>query len=119
MKRKRWIKGPFFVILFLAILSVVSFLTMLLWNSLVPELFNGPVITFWQSMGLIILSKILFGGFRGRGRGHQGHPGMMWKRKWSEKMESMTPEEKEKFRRNCRSFFSEPEAAEEPKKANQ
>lgn len=118
MKRKRWIKGPFFILLFLAILSVVSFLTMLLWNNLIPGLFNGPVITFWQSLGLIILSKIFFGGFKGR-RGHHQHPGMMWKRKWQQKMESMTPEEKEKFRKNCRGFFYEPDVTEEPKKENQ
>lgn len=33
---------------------------MWLWNWLIPELFNGPTITFWQSAGLFILSNILF-----------------------------------------------------------
>ena len=33
---------------------------MWLWNWLVPELFNGPTITFWQSAGLFVLCNILF-----------------------------------------------------------
>lgn len=34
---------------------------MLLWNWLMPTLFSLPVITFWQAVGLNILSGILFG----------------------------------------------------------
>lgn len=32
----------------------------LLWNWLMPTIFNLPTITFWQAMGLNILSSILF-----------------------------------------------------------
>lgn len=32
---------------------------MWLWNWLVPELFNGPTITFWQSAGLFVLCNML------------------------------------------------------------
>jgi len=46
--------------------------TMHLWNWLIPLLFHGPIITFWQTVGLLILSKILFSGF---GRGHGRHHG--------------------------------------------
>lgn len=35
--------------------------TMLLWNWLMPEIFNLPQITYWQSVGLMILSCILLG----------------------------------------------------------
>ncbi|NLI22609.1 MAG: ABC transporter permease [Clostridiales bacterium] len=34
-----------------------------LWNWLMPMIFGLPVITFWQGVGLFILSKILFSGF--------------------------------------------------------
>jgi hypothetical protein len=32
----------------------------LLWNWLMPTLFNLPVITFWQALGLNMLAGILF-----------------------------------------------------------
>lgn len=32
----------------------------LLWNWLMPTIFNLPTITFWQAMGLNILASILF-----------------------------------------------------------
>ena len=34
---------------------------MLLWNWLMPSLFNLPMISFWQAVGLNLLSGILFG----------------------------------------------------------
>jgi hypothetical protein len=36
---------------------------MSLWNCLLPEILGVKSITFWQAMGILILSKILFGGF--------------------------------------------------------
>lgn len=33
---------------------------MLLWNWLMPNIFNLPEITFWQAIGLNFLSTILF-----------------------------------------------------------
>lgn len=116
MRTKRWFKGPLFIILFLAVFTAAAFVTMLLWNALIPVLFSGPVITFWQSAGLLILSKLLLGGF---GKGHRRHchgsPGDIWRRKWREKYESMTPEEKEKLRSRCRNFFEEDIKQEEAK----
>jgi hypothetical protein len=43
----------------------------LLWNWLLPPLFNFPQLSFWQALGLLALCRILFGGFgRGGGRRH-------------------------------------------------
>lgn len=50
-------------------------------------------INFWQALGLLVLGKILFGGFRGP-RG----PHMHWRGRMMERWEKMTPEEREKFR---------------------
>jgi hypothetical protein len=44
----------------------------LLWNWLLPPLFGLPVVSFWQALGLLVLSRILFGGF---GR----HGGRRWR----------------------------------------
>ena len=84
----------FFVILF-------GFGTMHLWNWLIPSLFHGPIITFCEAIGLLILSKILFGRFGHKfGRsgccGHGGHES--WKYKMQERCGNMTQEEKEQFK---------------------
>ena len=96
--RGRWgAKGAAFLVLVLAVITALSFVVMSLWNALIPALFHGPIVTFWQAVGLLVLSKILFGGFRGRG-GHGWHGrrwrGEMWRQKW----ESMTPEERDRLR---------------------
>jgi hypothetical protein len=44
------------------ILTVILFgyPTMLLWNWLMPTIFNLPYITFWQACGINLLASILF-----------------------------------------------------------
>lgn len=74
-------------------LTVFSLLLMWLWNWLVPPVFGWHTINFWQAVGIFVLSKILFGGFRGGGRAMHGRRRMM------ERWEQMTPEEREKFRK--------------------
>ena len=74
-------------------LGVFSLLVMWLWNWLVPPVFGWHTINFWQALGIFVLSKILFGGFRG------GGPRMHGRRRMMERWEQMTPEEREKFRK--------------------
>lgn len=99
MKRGKWIfKIIGFVLLGLVALAAFGFVTMYLWNWLVPALFNGPVITFWQTIGLLILSKILFSGF-GKG-GH--HHGGSWKPYWKDRLNKMSPEDRERFKQKMK-----------------
>ena len=91
MRRHFWMKGLAFLILAPAFVALVSLVVMLLWNVLIPSLFSGPVLSFWQAAGLLILSRILFGGLRG----HGGHG---WRNRWRERWHRMTPEERERFR---------------------
>ena len=49
------------------VLAVVGCVAMSLWNWLVPALFSGPMITYWQALGLIVLSRLLFGGLHRSG----------------------------------------------------
>jgi hypothetical protein len=87
------VKGIAALAAVIAVLALLSFAVMLLWNSLVPELFHGPTLQYWQALGLLLLSRILFGGLRGRG--WHGH----WRqRMWRERWENMTPEERERLR---------------------
>jgi len=96
----RILKFALFAVLFV---TVFSFVVMRLWNWLVPAVFGWHLITFWQAVGLLVLSKILFGGFRGGPGRH-----MYWRRRMIERWEKMTPEEREKFRQGmqgrCGSF---------------
>jgi hypothetical protein len=46
---------------------------MSLWNWLVPPLFGLPEVTFWQGLGLVLLGRILFGGFGGGGGSGSSH----------------------------------------------
>ena len=45
--------------------SIVFFgvATMWLWNSLMPEIFKLPQLSFSQAVGLLVLTRVLFGGF--------------------------------------------------------
>jgi hypothetical protein len=65
---------------------------MTLWNWVVPPVFGAHAISFGQALGILVLSKILFGGFHGRPGGGP------WKRGMRARWEKMTPEEREKFR---------------------
>lgn len=81
------------VILVLVGIAVLGWVVMALWNWLIPALFvGGQEIGYVQAIGLLVLSKILFGGFRGHGH-HYGWHGRWYRRHW----ENMTPEEREKF----------------------
>src|SRR5215470_20182709 len=100
--RKHWIrKGLKFLMIAMVAIAVFSFMVMVLWNWLIPTLFGRPVIFFWQALGLLILSKILFGGLRGRPGPSQWH----WRRRMMERWDQMTPEERERFRQGLQSGF--------------
>ena len=89
--------------------AVFTWLTMLLWNWLVPVVFNGPMLDYWQTLGLLVLSKILFSGFgKKHGGGHWKHGGGYWKSHFYQKMASMTPEERETFKQRMRDKWCMP-----------
>jgi hypothetical protein len=105
MKRRWILRGLKFLLFALLFVAVFSFVVMWLWNWLMPALFGWHVITFWQAVGVLILSKILFGGFRGG-----PHRDWNWRRRMMERWDKMTPEEREKFRQSmhgCGPFGSQ------------
>jgi hypothetical protein len=98
------------VIVFIALFS---WAVMALWNDLVPPVFHGPVIGYWQAVALLVLCRILFGGLRGW-RGSHGH----WRRHmWRERWESLTPEERarlrERFMERCGRGMGAPSSEDE------
>ncbi|NUU00836.1 hypothetical protein [Herbaspirillum robiniae] len=73
--------------------GVLGGAVMLLWNWVVPPIFPGAAaIGFWRALGLLVLCRILFGGFRGRHGGWHEK-----KRRMRERWQAMTPEERERF----------------------
>jgi len=97
MKNYWLIRKLKFVLFAAAAILVFGFVVMSLWNWLMPSVFGWRLINFSQALGLLVLSRILFGGFRGRPGGH-----MYWRRRMMERWEQMTPEEREKFREGMR-----------------
>ena len=53
------------ILIAIVAVAVFGFVVRGLWNALIPAIFGWHTITFWQAVGLLVLSKILFGGFRG------------------------------------------------------
>jgi hypothetical protein len=104
MRKKKFIRALKFLPIAVLFVALFGLIVMSLWNWLMPALFGWKVVTFWQAIGLVILSKILFGGFRG------GPRGMHWRHRMMERWDKMTPEERERFREGIRNTFGGVEA---------
>jgi len=109
-------KKFFIFIPFIAIAAVLLFgwIVMLLWNAILPAAVHAGEISYWQAVGLLILSRILFG-FGGKkfGSGHGFKENMYWREKWS----GMSDEEKAKFKEQWRMRCGRPPVPEEQPKS--
>ena len=90
------------VLVFLIIASALAWLIMILWNNILTDVAGLKPLNFWKAAGLLLLAKILFGGFRRKKSFSSGYS----KRKhWKEKWMRMSPEErkeaKAKWRQHC------------------
>lgn len=99
--KNRKMSGPgrFFKFLSFGIIAVLIFggIVMLLWNAVLPAILHVSAINFWQALGILVLSKILFGSFR-QGCGPLHHFGPP--RHLRERFMNMTDEEKAQFKEN-------------------
>jgi hypothetical protein len=102
-KKMKLLRG----LLMLAGAAVMGAMVMGLWNWIMPSLLTGAMtIDYWRALGLLVLCRILFGGFRGHGHGS-----------WQEKREhqrwqAMTPAEREQFHKH-RADWCRPRKTEE------
>ena len=98
-RKKKMLMLPIFLVVFAGATAIV----MLLWNWLMPAIFGLGVISFWQSLGLIVLSRLLLGGF---GKMGPKAPGCGPRRMKQHPFADRTPEEmfamREKFRKMSR-----------------
>jgi hypothetical protein len=99
--RPRWKKmifiAPLAMLAMLVFIVIGGEIVLQLWNWLLPQLFGWRPITFWQALGILLLCRILFGGFRLHGSGRSN-----FRRRMEERCEHMTPEERERFRQRMR-----------------
>jgi len=97
MKALKVMKYTGFGILGIGAMFLFVWLVMLLWNALVPELFNGPVLSYWQTAGIFLLSKILLSGFGGgRSKKSSSHNYKSdWKSKYHDKYKKRCSDEVE------------------------
>lgn len=97
----------FFFLIPLAVLAFVAlfgYLVYALWNGVLANVVAVKTITYWQAIGLLVLAKILFGGFPGRRCGF----GPPWKAKMmAHRWASLTPEQREHLREEMRCRFGD------------
>lgn len=93
-RRFKWIA----VVVIPIIVLFVCWLTMILWNAILPDVLPVRPITYPQAIGIFILSRILFGSLRF----HSPWQRPKFVNHLSERWKNMTPEEKENFRREWR-----------------
>ncbi|WAC09803.1 hypothetical protein [Dyadobacter pollutisoli] len=114
--KMRFAMPVFAVLAALALGAIVRFL----WNAILPALLNVNPISYWQSVGLLVLCRILFGNFGGsKGGGPRrwgnwekfkdndfgDQPfGPQWRNKWRE----MSAEDRIKFRQQMRNRCGKP-----------
>jgi hypothetical protein len=107
MRKRRIVKALAFLPIFLILFAGMIWAVFGLWNWLMPSIFGLHTVTYWQALGLMVLSWILFRGLRPRfDRDPWGH-GIR------ERWRKMTPAEREEFMKGLRSRFggtSSPEA---------
>jgi hypothetical protein len=95
-KKLIWI-APLAILGMLVFIFIGGEIVMHLWNWLLPPLFGWRQIAFWQALGILLLCRILFGGF---GCHRPARSNM--RRRMEERYEHMTPEERERFRQCMR-----------------
>jgi hypothetical protein len=116
METKRIRRGILIALAALIFIPIFIFiggqLVLHLWNWLLPALFGWRQITFWQAVGILALSRILFGGHGWHGSGRS-----RFRHRMSERWGHMSSEERDKFRQGMRGRcgpFGEPAAEPKP-----
>ena len=91
MRKVRFVGTP--IVLFgIVYVGIMGLVTVGLWNRLMPAILGLPAISFWQALGLLLLSRLLFGGLGGWGR-------RVRKARFVRGRHDLTPDERQRFRR--------------------
>ncbi len=93
---RRWPRYWFLIpVAVVAAALALGWAVMFLWNAILPEVVGARPLNFWQAVGLLVLCRLLFGGFGGRGGRPGGGPRRGgWRGRWA----TMSEEERARFR---------------------
>jgi hypothetical protein len=104
--------APLVILGILLFIAIGGEVVRLLWNGLLPPIFGWRQVSFWQALGILALCRVLFGGF-----GHHGSHRSRFRRRMAERLDHMTPEERERLRQDMRGrcgFGPAPSNSEDP-----
>lgn len=88
------------ILVVMAAFAVFSLVVMSLWNAVLVPVLHISAVNFWQAAGILILSKILFSGFKAGGP--MGRSGYRWNKELKEKWQHLSPEERDKMKQEWR-----------------
>jgi hypothetical protein len=91
MRRVRLV-GTHIVLFGIVCVGIMGLVTVGLWNLLMPAILGLPAIGFWQALGLLLLSRLLFGRLGGWGR-------RLSRARFVRGWHDLTPDERQRFRR--------------------
>jgi hypothetical protein len=92
--KPRRFKWAFAAVIIIPVLILsVAWIVMFLWNAILPQVIHVQPVNFLQALGILVLSRILIGGFRFSSHPWHRHPSAM-REKWM----NLTEEEKARFR---------------------
>jgi hypothetical protein len=91
MRKVRFV-GTRFVLFGIVWVGIVGLIVFGLWNVLMPPILGLRAISFWQALGLLLLSRMLFGGFGAWGS-------RMRKARFVRGWKDLSPEERQRFRK--------------------
>lgn len=97
MKKNRAAMFILAPIAFVAFVTLGGWVVSWLWNALLTPLFGLPMVTFWQALGILALSRILFGSWGGGG-GSKGPKRAHKRHHYGGPRGRFTPEERERIR---------------------
>ena len=99
-RRKFWaVKIIGFALLGGGVVLLLGGVVQFLWNWILPSAAHFGTLTYGQSVGLLVLCRLLFGGFGGGWRGRRPPFGGGQRHEhWREKMLNMTDEERAAFK---------------------
>ncbi len=86
------------ILIVIAAVAIFGLVVMLLWNSIIPMVIGWGALTYLQAVGLLVLCRVLFGGFNSFKRGasykHMRHA-------HKEQLKGMSRKQKMEYIREC------------------
>ena len=106
MRRRPW-KFLLFPLVAAGIALLLGGVVQYLWNAILPAVIGVGALTFWQALGLLVLCRLLFGGFGGRGKGgwggrHSSGPPAHLRQRWMQMSDEERSQFREEWRQRCR-----------------